>query len=426
MAGTLTPNTADIGGAGHAGRCATSRSARRLAACAVIVLVGLVHGVLMQRLADVVDRWRLDAAVPQRLQVVYTRELELQRPRAAAAPVLAPRGPASKARARRMASASAPQPASSVAPSSAASVATGAHDGTAFEIDLPEAPGPYDTASDDPLAAPVNPVVASSALPQAPAASTPQAPPPAGSPADVSVAAAASAPASTEPALPFEWPASTRLSYALTGRYRDEMAGSAQVEWVRVGTRYQVHLDVVIGPTFAPLLERRMSSDGELTAEGLAPRRYDEETRSVFGGTRRASIRFEPDGVVVLPAGRAPGRWPGVQDQASQFVQFIWLFASNPQLLRPAGSVSIALALPRRVDRWDYDVVGEETLATPVGEIRTLHLKPRRVARPGGDRTADIWFAPQLQYLPVRILIRQGDEAYVDLLIRSLPQQADR
>jgi hypothetical protein len=35
-----------------------------------------------------------------------------------------------------------------------------------------------------------------------------------------------------------------------------------------------------------------------------------------------------------------------------------------------------------------------------------------------------MWFAPSLQYLPVRILIRQDAQTYVDLLIDRLPEQA--
>ena len=36
---------------------------------------------------------------------------------------------------------------------------------------------------------------------------------------------------------------------------------------------------------------------------------------------------------------------------------------------------------------------------------------------------ADVWFAPTLQYLPVRLLIRQDEDTYVDLMIDRLPQQ---
>ena len=79
---------------------------------------------------------------------------------------------------------------------------------------------------------------------------------------------------------------------------------------------------------------------------------------------------------------------------------------------------------PRSIEPWIYDVRGGEILYTPAGPVDTLHVKPRREARPGGDLTAEFWVAPSLQYLPVRILIRQDAEIYIDLLIERLPEQA--
>jgi hypothetical protein len=88
-------------------------------------------------------------------------------------------------------------------------------------------------------------------------------------------------------------------------------------------------------------------------------------------------------------------------------------------------SIEIPLALPRRLQIWTYDVLGSETLATPAGAVPTLRVKPRREPKPGGDLSAEIWVAPSLQYLPVRILIRQDAETFVDLLVERLPQQAE-
>ena len=221
----------------------------------------------------------------------------------------------------------------------------------------------------------------------------------------------------------FEWPPSTRLSYTLSGNYRGPVEGQARVEWLRSGGRYQVHLDVSVGPSFAPLLTRRMSSDGELTAAGLRPRRYDEETRALLRSPRVASIVFD-DEFVRLPAGDPVPLPPGVQDTASQFVQITWMFTTQPELLEPGRTLQMPLALPRRVDLWLYDVLARETLDTPVGPIETVHVKPRREAVSGGDLTAEMWLAPTLQYLPVRILIRQDRDNYADLLIERLPQQA--
>ena len=221
----------------------------------------------------------------------------------------------------------------------------------------------------------------------------------------------------------FVWPGSTRLSYGLTGNFRGEIHGNAQVEWVRVGSRYQVHLDVIVGLPIAPLITRRMSSEGDITAEGLAPQRYDEDTKMMFRDRRRLTMRFEP-GAVVMANGQRQETLPGVQDTASQFVQLSYLFSVKPDLLVVGGAVEVPLALARKVDRWTYDVTAQEPLSTPFGAVDTFHLKPRRAAPTGNELTAEIWIAPSLQYLPARIRIRQDADTYIDLLIERKPQLA--
>ncbi len=231
-------------------------------------------------------------------------------------------------------------------------------------------------------------------------------------------------PAAVAPAAQsFEWPPSTRLSYRLTGWYRGAVEGQAQVEWLRAGTQYQVFMDLGIGPSFAPLMSRRVSSEGEITPEGLSPRRYDEVTHVILRDPRSLTIFLDAERVR-LPGGQNLPRPPGLQDSASQFVQLTWLFTTRPALLQPGQSIELPLALPRVVEPWTYDVLGVETLATPAGPVDALHVKPRREPRPGVDLTAEIWVAPSLQYLPVRILIRQDAETYIDLLLDRLPEQA--
>lgn len=245
----------------------------------------------------------------------------------------------------------------------------------------------------------------------------------AGAASAAEMAAAAGAAASASAA--FEWPPSTRLDYLLTGNYRGPVEGQARVDWLMRGSRYQVHLELSVGPPFAPLVSRRLSSDGEVGAAGLVPLRYEEETRVAFQQPRSLHMAFEPDRVR-LANGREVPRPPGVQDSASQFVQMTWLFTTRAGLLAAGARVEIPLALPRAVDLWVYDVLGAETLYTPMGEVATMHVKPRREARPGGDLTAEFWVAPTLQYLPVRIVIRQDADTWVDLMIQRLPRQAQR
>jgi len=377
-----------------------------LALLAVVVLV--IHGGVTRNLADRMLDFAKDSAMPPRIEVAYVREMTLAAPPPTAAPAAPPAPPA---RPRPIKRPKPPKPASAPPVTEPAVAAAGAPDDSADHAAA-------EAASADEALAQAGAPVASAASPVAAAASAPE---PAAAASDSPVVAAAPASGASAP-VAFEWPASTRLSYTLTGNYRGEVNGSAQVEWIRAGARYQVHLDLVVGPSAAPIITRRMSSDGEITAEGLAPRRYDQDTKAILRDRSRVTLTFEPD-AVVLANGERRARVPGVQDTASQFVQLTYVFSTRPELLRIGGTVDIPLALPHKVDVWTYDVVDEEILNTAFGPLPSIHLKPRpRPVRKANELSAEIWFAPQLRYLPVRIRIEQDAATYVDLMIARRPE----
>ncbi len=291
----------------------------------------------------------------------------------------------------------------------------------------PRAPASASRPHDDDATTPVlESAPAAPAVPSELAAALPEI-----APAPELAAALSPAASASSPSPHFEWPPSTRLSYLLTGNYHGPVSGQARVEWRLAGERYQVSLEVGIGPPFAPFVTRQLQSEGLVTAAGLEPRRYDEETHVAFRQPRRLTIALDTDRVL-LPSGRELPRPAGVQDSASQFVQMTWLFTMQPERLRAGQAVQLPLALPRHVEIWTYDVIGEARLETPVGAIDAVHVRPRRPPRAAGasaasaDLTAEFWVAPSLQYLPVRILIRQDDETYVDLVLKRLPEQAER
>jgi hypothetical protein len=235
------------------------------------------------------------------------------------------------------------------------------------------------------------------------------------------VAAAASAAPGDEPGP--EWPLSTRLTYALTGTFRGgPIHGQAQVEWLRKGRDYQVHLDVSAGPSFQPFLTRRISSHGQLTADGIAPQRYDEEEKRVFRDPWRVSVFFL-GAEVQLAHGVRQSLPRGAQDSASQFVQLTWLFLTGRQPLQAGHRVEFPLVLARRQYAWQYEVMGEVMLDTPMGPVASWHLKPTQPAV-GGDLAAEVWLASAMQYLPVRLLIRQNADTVIDLMLKSTPLQA--
>lgn len=228
-----------------------------------------------------------------------------------------------------------------------------------------------------------------------------------------SPAAAASAPVNEAAALD-RWPTDTRLNYRLSGHFRGPLYGDARVQWQREADKYQVRLDVRIQVFGTQIL----TSQGEVTPEGLLPRAYEE----LRPGKRR--ITQIGDEVVTLDNGRTVPRPPGVQDTASQFVELSQRFASGREALEVGRSVTVWLARPGGVDQWTYDIVARDTLRTgSFGPVEAFHLKPRPLVNPRGNITAEMWFAPTLQYLPVRIKVLMGDEAHLDLLIDYIEQR---
>lgn len=352
-----------------------------------------------------------------RIEVAFVRELAPTAPPPAAGPSTA-------------AVAAARVPAVASAPASNREAAPAAPPAAPAEPARPDPdPPPAALAAPPPEPAPpLAPPMPTAAAPVEPAASAVRAAaaePPAMAPPvqPASAASATTAPVAAMPAVGvpnFDWPPSTRLSYQLRGNYRGPVEGSAQVDWLRTGTRYQVHLETAIGP----LMSRRSSSDGELTDRGLSPQRFEREQKVLFSAPRRFNLRFGPDRIG-LPDGTDTPTLPGVQDEASQFVQLTWLFTTQPHLMQVGRSIEMPLIINRRVDRWIYDVREVQQLDLPFGSVETYYVKPRREAK-GGEMTAEIWFAPTLQYLPVRILIRQDESTFVDLQLKKPPLQATR
>ena len=81
------------------------------------------------------------------------------------------------------------------------------------------------------------------------------------------------------------------------GQYRGELHGDARVQWQRAGSTYQTRVDIDMG-----LASFVMTSQGEVTAQGLRPRAYEE----LRNGRRRSALLEEND--ITLSDGRKAKR----------------------------------------------------------------------------------------------------------------------
>ena len=367
------------------------RERRRL--LAVVALVLLLHVAALEGLL----RWTAETRLLKPFVApMYTRLLEPEKP-ATPPPVVAQAAPAPPPPTRMRATPSVPAQSTRTLP----------------EIRKEPPPKPPEPVAEapapEPEPAPPEPETPVAQAPEPPASDTTAAPSPTPS---------ASAPGSTGTATVTPgldgWPSDTRLSYRLGGRFRSgELYGDARVLWQREDKRYQVRVEV--GLTFLASLV--MTSQGEVDPATLRPQAYEE----VRNGRPRGLRLNESE--VILANGKVMPRPPGVQDTASQFVELSHRFASGQEKLEVGRAVSFWMARPGALDLWTYDVVEREMLKTGLGEVEAFHLKPRPIANPRGNITAEMWFAPSLQYLPVRIRVNMGEEAHVDLLVQTIEQK---
>ncbi|WP_343630925.1 DUF3108 domain-containing protein [Roseateles sp.] len=223
-----------------------------------------------------------------------------------------------------------------------------------------------------------------------------------------------------------EWPLSTQLEYTLGGDFRGAIHGDARVQWLRTGAHYQVHLEAWVGPSFAPLMSRRLSSDGEITPMGLVPKRFDEVTGGLAGAKRQSTLLFDLGGVRMSNGRREPAP-DGTQDAASQFVQLTWMFLTGRQTAQADQLIQQPLALPRNLHLWRYKVRGLEDVQTPMGAIPAWHVDSD-MDDTRGDMQAEFWLAPSLQFMPVRVRIWQDrprdPRTHIDLVLKRMPLQA--
>lgn len=275
----------------------------------------------------------------------------------------------------------------------------------------PSRPPPANEAP--PLLPPVDPAAqtsAQAATPQAGAAGAADtAATVAAPPASAPVAAAAAPPEDpvpvSTPVKAMDLPGSVNLGYKVTGGSKGlTYYANAELGWRSTGTSYDARLVVsafLVG-------SRTMTSTGLLGPQGLAPTRFSDKSRS------EVAAHFEPDkGLITFSANTPSVKWtPGAQDRVSVFMQLSGMLAGDAAAFPAGSTITVYTVGPRDGDTWTFRVDDRETLQLPFGEMQGLKLS--RVPRKEFDQKVEIWFAPSLVYLPVRIRITQANGDFVD------------
>jgi hypothetical protein len=228
--------------------------------------------------------------------------------------------------------------------------------------------------------------------------------------AQATVGTAAGVPAPSGPTAHFLFPPSVRLDYEVRGQARGfGYTVNGQLLWQQDGSHYDARMEM----SHFLLGSRVQTSKGVITGKGLEPSRFGDKVRS------EVAAHFDRDTGKVTFSANTPdvALQAGAQDQLSVFLQLGAMLAAQPERYPSGSEITFQAVGPRSSEQWTFKVSETELLTLPGGPMPAIHLA--RLPSAQYDTQADIWLAPQMGYLPVRIKVTQSNGDFADQLWRG-------
>ncbi|MEO7402515.1 MAG: DUF3108 domain-containing protein [Burkholderiales bacterium] len=239
------------------------------------------------------------------------------------------------------------------------------------------------------------------------------------------------APAKAEPpdaGPPAKYPLrSARLVYDLSYGFGGSIVGSVTHTLAIDGATYKV--ETIVAPTGLAAVfyggHYVQRSSGRIGPAGFIPDEYfvmrGQETRSERASfdwnDKKIAFSWPVKDTKVANGWRAETRTgelaAGIQDPVSMLHQ---LYFMQPL----ASSAKLSIASSRKVSQHAYEVVGEEMLTTPLGDVTTI--KVRR--RDEDSDQLDLWLDPSRNMLPLKIYYEDRRRTVLEQNIREYSAEA--
>lgn len=142
---------------------------------------------------------------------------------------------------------------------------------------------------------------------------------------------------------------------------------------------------------------------------GIQPLDYRHRRGGLGGGKKDIDVVFD-HAAGSIDSRRGKSRWalplkPPVFDKLSYQQQLRTALIRDPRATR----ITLQVVDRDEIDTYTFAVLGEETLDTPMGPLKTIKL---RRERKDAERETVFWLAPSLDYLLVQLEQREADSHY--------------
>lgn len=184
------------------------------------------------------------------------------------------------------------------------------------------------------------------------------------------------------------------------------------IHWKSDGKRYEMVVSIPLPfvGTFS------WTSRGHVDAFGLAPDQYIEQRGrrpadfTIFNRNEKQIVFTRTPNSLALP--------DGAQDRFSMVMQLASLVRGDPDAYKPGVTREFYVADNDSGETWPITTIGDEMVSTDHGFVTARHFM--RLPRHEGDkRRIDVWLAPSLGWLPVRLVQTEPNGTQVELLWRG-------
>lgn len=149
--------------------------------------------------------------------------------------------------------------------------------------------------------------------------------------------------------------------------------------------------------------KRIVTSEGEVTAEGLKPARFELHRGDNPKKSLTANFDWSANKLTMTVKGK-PVVVPlqkGTQDLLSFLYQFMFKQPSGAEWTLPVTT-------GKKLKTYHYTVTGRDIpVQVAAGSYRTIHLKNADVEEPDDEK--ELWLGAESHYLPVRLFMRDDD-----------------
>lgn len=193
------------------------------------------------------------------------------------------------------------------------------------------------------------------------------------------------------------------------------VVGRMTHSWTREEGRYT--LESVTETVGLAALFRRIQlvqqSSGRMTGAGLVPDEFRVIQDEGGGDVTRYGSRFDWQAMRVSLVKDNEKKDLPLDAGAQDLLSFIYQLVLHP----PVGRSALRISTGKAYNNYELDYRGDEKLPSPVGAVMARHYA---TLGPPGEQSTEIWLAPELGYLPVKVRFIDKKGTVADAMIQNV------